>query len=577
MPFLPSNLLERDALAGDDRDTGEAQAGLNAKFPDTLTIVQVIATLQNKNYSGGFRMKIVTADQMRHIDQECSKVGLPTGVLMENAGKAVAEEVRRILGATDGQHVLMLIGPGNNGGDGLVAARYLHDWGLQVSLYLFGQRATDDPHLNLVKEQRVFQVTPRSGDLEELLSDGLSSATAVVDALLGTGKSRPLDEILVRALGQVGRVKERRPGLHIIALDLPSGLNADSGAVDPACLYADDTITLGFPKVGLFNPPGLERAGKITVVDIGIPSYLAEEVAIELITADWARSVLPKRPLGANKGTFGKVLVVAGSINYIGAAYLACSGATRVGAGLVTLATAASLQPILASKLTEVTYLPLPESSPGIISQQAAALIHQELSDYDVMLLGCGLGQSQSIVGFIKSLLLGGGVALPRLVLDADALNTLANSPSWWQQLVGNAILTPHPGEMARLVGVSTEEVQSDRVGMAKKTALEWQKTVVLKGAYTVTVAPDYQPRINPVANPGLASAGTGDVLSGVIAGLAAQGLTLADAAACGVYLHSEAGEIVRARLGDAGMVASDLLPTLPLVIKQLKENLADY
>jgi NAD(P)H-hydrate epimerase len=243
----------------------------------------------------------------------------------------------------------------------------------------------------------------------------------------------------------------------------------------------------------------------------------------------------------------------------------------------VTLATATSLQPILASKLTEVTYLPLPESSPGLISPQAASLIRQELSNYDVLLLGCGLGQSQSVTGFIKSVILGKKIALPRLVLDADALNTLAKIPRWWQRLADNAILTPHPGEMSRLAGISVEEVQSDRVGIAAKLAVKWQKTVVLKGAYTVIADPDGSPRISPVANPGLASAGTGDVLSGVIAGLVAQGLSLADAAACGVYLHGEAGEMVREKLGDAGMIATDLLPELPVVIKQLKETLPNH
>jgi NAD(P)H-hydrate epimerase len=267
------------------------------------------------------------------------------------------------------------------------------------------------------------------------------------------------------------------------------------------------------------------------------------------------------------------VLVVAGSINYIGAAYLACSGAIRVGAGLVTLATAASLQPVLASKLTEVTYLPLPESDSGIISPQAAELIHRELSRYDVLLLGCGLGQSESAIKFVDSVLLQSKTALPSLVLDADALNTLANTPQWWQQLAGDAILTPHPGEMARLAGVLVEEVQSDRAGITKKVAQEWHKTVVLKGAYTVIAAPDGQTRISPIANPGLASAGTGDVLSGAIAGLVAQGLNLFDAATLGVYVHGEAGEAVKTRLGNTGMIASDLLPLLPLVIKQLKES----
>lgn len=520
-------------------------------------------------------MKIVTADQMRQIDQECDKIGLPTSLLMENAGKMVAEEVRRILGTIDQQSILILIGPGNNGGDGLVVARHLHDWGAKVSLYLFGQRQAEDSNLKLVRERNITCIEVAQEENLNRLDEGLSSATAVVDALFGTGKSRPLGNIFVQALELVSKAKERQPALHIIALDLPSGLNADSGAVDPACLYADDTITLGFPKLGLFNLPGSERAGRITIADIGIPSYLAEDIPAELITADWARSVLPKRPLGANKGTFGKVLVVAGSINYIGAAYLACSGALRVGAGLVTLATPASLQPILASKLTEVTYLPLPESSPGVISAPAVKLIHQEVSNCDVLLLGCGLGQSQSTLRFVKSILLGAKVALPSLVLDADALNSLAKIPGWWRELTDNAILTPHPGEMARLVGVSLEEVQSDRIGVTKKVASAWHKTLVLKGAYTVVVTPDGQPRISAIANPGLASAGTGDVLAGVIAGLAAQGLTPGDAAACGVYLHGKAGEMVGKKLGDAGMVASDLLMALPQVIKQLKEKRA--
>ncbi len=524
----------------------------------------------------GVTVKILTVEQMRRAEQDCAKIGLPTSVLMENAGKAVAEEVRQILDATERQHILILIGPGNNGGDGLVAARHLHDWGAEVSLYLFSQRPAEDPNLELVRQRGITCVEAAQDKNLGNLDDLLSSANAVIDALFGTGKSRPLGVTFVQALDKVSKAKERQPGLRIIALDLPSGLDADSGAVDSACLYADNTITLSFLKPGLFNPPGSERAGKITVADIGIPSYLADQITTELITDDWARSVLPKRPLGANKGSFGRVLVVAGSINYIGAAYLACSGAIRVGAGLVTLATAASLQPILASKLTEVTYLPLPESSPGIFSPQAVRLIHQELNHYDVLLLGCGLGQSQSAIRLIKSTLLRLKPASLSLVLDADALNTLAKIPRWWQQLADNAILTPHPGEMARLAGVSIEEVQSDRVGIAKKVALGWHKTIVLKGAYTVITTPEGQSRISPIANPALASAGTGDVLTGAIAGLAAQGLSLFDAAACGVYLHGKAGEIVRNKLGDTGTIATDLLPVLPLVIKQLKEKMTN-
>jgi len=517
-------------------------------------------------------MKIVTAEQMGQIDRQCAQIGLPTSVLMENAGKAVAEEVRQILGAIDQQHIIILIGPGNNGGDGLVAARYLHDWGARVSLCLLSQRPPDDPNLKLVQERNITSVDAAQGEDLSRLDELLSSASAVIDALFGTGRGRPLSGIFLQALDRVSRAKKKWRGLRVIALDLPSGLNADSGAVDPGCLYADNTVTLGFPKLGLFKFPGAERVGKITIADIGIPTDLAESVTTELITSEWAKAVLPLRPLSANKGSFGRVLVVAGSINYIGAAYLACSGAIRVGAGLVTLATATSLQPILASKLTEVTYLPLPDSHSGIISSPAARLIHQQFNNYNVLLLGCGLGQSQSAIRFIRAVLFRSRSTLPSLVIDADALNTLAKIPNWWRQLTNDAILTPHPGEMARLVGVSVDEVQSDRLGIAKRVAAEWHKTIVLKGAYTVIATPDGQVKVSHIANPGLASAGTGDVLTGAIAGLVAQGLSLSDAAALGVYLHGEAGEMVRARLGDAGMIATDLLPELPQVIKQLKD-----
>ena len=513
-------------------------------------------------------MKILSADEMRKAEQESVRVGIAIDRLMENAGYAVAEEVRRILGDVNKKRILILIGPGNNGGDGLVSARHLHDWGARVSLFLLGKRAAGDKNLKLVQERGIACYKDLDGLDEQLLT-----ASTVIDALFGTGRSRPLDGIFREALQQVAQAEKKRPELKIIAMDLPSGLDSDSGAVDPATLYAEHTITLGFAKMGLFNPPGAERAGLVTVVDIGIPAYLADEVTTELITEGWARKALPRRPLGANKGSFGQVLVVAGSINYIGAAYLACSGAMRVGAGLVTLATAANLQPILATKLTEATHLPLPEANPGVVSAEAASIVLSELKNYDVLLVGCGLGQSEPVIGFIKSVLLGSGSALPPLVLDADALNTLAKTPDWWRKLAGDAILTPHPGEMARLAGVSVAEVQADRTGIAKRVASEWHKTIVLKGAYTVTSAPDGRCRINPVANAGLASAGTGDVLAGAIAGLLAQGLSLFDAAALGVFLHAQAGEMVKAKLGDTGMIASDLLSILPQVIKKLKET----
>jgi len=518
-------------------------------------------------------MKILTANQMRQVEQDCANIGLPPDKLMANAGKAFAEETRNILGDIKKQNLLILIGPGNNGGDGLVAARHLHDWGAKITLAFWGKRAEGDPNFAPLKERDLDVIGISEAEGPDTLEDRLPSFTAVIDALFGIGKIRPFQGALKAALEKVGNAKRNRPSLRIIALDLPSGLNADTGDIDPSSLFADNTITLGFPKTGLIRSPGVERVGRITVADIGIPAYLVEQVTSELIDKNWARTALPTRPLQANKGTFGRALVIAGSTNYIGAAYLASSGALRVGAGLVTLATATTLQPILAVKLTEVTYLPLPEAQRGVIAPAAAKLVHQNLESYSTVLLGCGLGQSRAVMEFIDNALLKARTIPLPLVLDADALNTLARVPNWWQRLSDDAILTPHPGEMARLAGSSVEDIQRDRLAVATRFAQEWHKTIVLKGAYTVIAAPDGRTRVSPIANPGLASAGTGDVLSGVITGLVAQGLPLFDAAAVGVFLHGQAGEIIRSRLGDAGMLASDLLPALPIAIKQLKDG----
>jgi NAD(P)H-hydrate epimerase len=519
-------------------------------------------------------MKVVTAEEMRQIDRAADSIGVGTDFLMENAGRAVAEEARKFVGGVIGKRILVIAGPGNNGGDGLVAARYLADWGAEVSLYLCGKRSADDKNMALAQERGVSMVKAEEDKDFADLDKSLAASDMVVDSVFGTGKSRVIEGLFKKVLTRVRDVAEKRAEMVVVAVDIPSGLDADTGAIDISCPRADITVTLGYPKPGLYNFPGADRAGQVIIVDIGIPPHLAEKIPTELITEEWVRSVLPQRPRSANKGTFGKVLVVAGSINYVGAAYLACMGAARVGTGLVTLATAQSLQPILASKLTEVTYIPLPEADAGVIASKAAPVLREALQGYDVLLMGCGLGQKRQVVEFIKAALFGlPKTGCPGLVLDADALNTLANVPNWWQELTQDAILTPHPGEMARLVGLSLEEVQGNRLEVARKMAIEWHKVVVLKGAYTIVAAPDGRVRISQMANQGLASAGTGDVLTGVIAGLVAQGMPLFDAAACGVYLHGRAGEMVRQDIGDAGMLASDLLPVLPRVIMDLKQG----
>jgi len=519
-------------------------------------------------------VKIVTTDEMIRLERESDKRGIPPSTLMENAGLAIAQRVTRLLEGAAGRHILILVGPGNNGGDGLVAARHLHDWGARVEIYLLRPRKDDDKNFQVVRD-RGIPISLSSDDQElSMLDHILSGCDAVIDAIFGTGKLRPLEGVIKDTLLRAREEKQSRPGLKVVAVDLPSGVDSDTGAADGSCLPADLTITLGYPKIGSFSFPGRDFIGELAVADIGIPAELGDGINTELITKNMIRTLLPQRPRNANKGTFGKVLVCAGSLNYIGAAYLACEAAMRVGAGLVTLATPRSLQPVLAVKLTEVTYAPLPEGSPGFIGGTAAQALHDRLADYDVLLMGCGLSQNPEVTAFVAAVLLEMPEPLsPAMVLDADALNAIAQTPQWWRMLTKDAILTPHPGEMARLSRSSVEKITQDRLMVAREQAAKWKKTVVLKGAHTILASPDGRAMISGTANPGLASAGTGDVLAGAIAGLLAQGLSYTEASACGVYLHGLAADMVRQEIGDAGMVASDLLPVLPQAIKKVKES----
>jgi hydroxyethylthiazole kinase-like uncharacterized protein yjeF len=557
-------------------------------------------------------MKIVTTDEMRRIEKAADAGGLSFATMMENAGRAVAEACQqdRWLGSKDRQ-ILVLVGPGNNGGDGLVAARHLHDAGDQVQLYIGKRQLEGDDHYVLTQERGI--ATARAEDDPNLksLKRLLREADVIVDALLGTGVSRPIEGLLKDVLEttkeEVGKRREEKgkeplvspsspssPSLPssplVVAVDVPSGLNCDNGAVDPVTIPADLTVTFGFPKVGQFLFPGAEYLGELLVADIDIPPSLADDVSLELATPQMVSELLPKRPLGAHKGTFGKALVVAGSVNYTGAAYLASAAATRVGTGLVTLALAANLHPILASKLSEVTFLLLPHDM-GAIVPDAMKILSERVSDYNALLLGPGLGRDEKTIEFVQRFLdrgwrskrprvgflvtgeeetegkEGKKEVLPLSVIDADGLNALADRPNWWKYLGGPNVLTPHPGEMARLVACGVDEVEADRVGAAREMATRWKQVVTLKGAHTIVAAPDGQTIIIPFANPGLATAGSGDVLAGAIVGFLAQGLSPFAAAVAGAYIHGLAGDLVRSELGTAGMVAGDLLPMLPQAI----------
>lgn len=516
-------------------------------------------------------LKVVSTAQMRRVEDRSEEAGVSKDTLMENAGLEVARAVRRRIGHLPGVRIVVLVGPGNNGGDGLVAARHLHRWGARVLAYLCGSRPSPDPKLDSLRDLGTPIACASDDDDLAMLRKWLALAHAVVDSVLGTGRSRPIESALASILGEVSHARSNRADLPLLALDVPTGLDADTGALDPLTPQPDVTLALGYPKLGMFALPGAASVGALETLDIGIPPGLDDDVKVELITAPSAARLAPPRPLAAHKGSFGRALIVAGSPNYVGAARLASLAATRVGAGLVTLAIPASLQPSAAAGATEPTFIPLPESSPGFADpEHAAPLLLEAMAGYDSLLVGCGLGQDPRTRDLLARLLLG-GAPIPPAVVDADALNFLASRGNdWSESFTHGAVLTPHPGEMSRLTGEPSSRLQADRVAAATTAAETWGKVVALKGAFTVVAAPDRRVALSPFANPGLASAGTGDVLAGAIAGLLAQGAGLFDAASLGVYLHGAAGERVRAELGDAGMVATDLLPELPKTIRAL-------
>ncbi|MBI2864861.1 MAG: NAD(P)H-hydrate dehydratase [Chloroflexi bacterium] len=520
-------------------------------------------------------MKVVTTGAMRDLEVKANGYGLSSAVLMQLAGLAFAEEVAESLGGAVGRRVLVLVGPGNNGGDGLVAAGWLHDWGAEVTLYLANRRLDGDHNLSLCRLRGIECVDAASDPELRRLKALLPSADVVVDALLGIGLGRPITGILKGILDIVGSVRpptDSRP--LFVALDVPTGLNADTGAADPACFAADVTVALGFPKLGMFLFPGAEKVGKLVTRSIGIPSQFASDISTRLLTPGYVKGLLPPRSAYAHKGTFGKVLVVGGSANYVGAPCLAALAALRAGAGLVTLATGGSLQPTLAAKITETTFLPLPEAEAGELGTEAVPIVCQALASYDVLLIGCGIGRHAETAEFARRTLedCPSGV---KIVVDADGLNALSEKERWWEEIGAPLVLTPHPGEMGRLTGHSIGEVNARRADFASQWSATCGKVVVLKGANTLIADPQGGLDISPWANPALAAAGVGDVLSGVIAGLLAQGLSLRDGASAGVYVHGAAGAAIREEMGDAGALAGELAGMVPEALRAIRESTA--
>lgn len=564
-------------------------------------------------------VKVVSIEEMRAIERATDAAGISYAAMMQRAGAAVAEVVTRLVEELPASQVLVLVGPGNNGGDGLVAARILAEQSeAGVDAYLFAPRDQgDEVYLAALEAGVSISGAAADEDWQEL-QELAANADVIVDAVLGTGARLPIEGDFKAALETVaeairfdedgawdesGVVWPAMPlpavesGAVVVAVDSPSGLDADTGELDPVALPADLTVTFAAAKYGQLAFPGADAVGTLIVADIDVPPDLPElaSVQTELATGEEVRVLLPARPRNSHKGTYGTVLAIAGSVNYVGAVALLGEAAYRVGAGLVTLAVPGTIYPMLASRLREATWLLLPQDM-GVVNASALQVLRDDIpGDTSAILLGPGLGQEEATAAFIRGLFRGGeqgkrgklGFASSRaadedtgphgfeftapLIVDADGLNNLAKIDEWWKLLPAGTILTPHPGEMGRLAGIDTAEVEADRFGVALAKAAEWNCIVVLKGAHTLIASPEGRLVALPFATDALATAGTGDVLSGCIAGLLAQGLEPFDAALAGAYIHGLAGRLSGEDLSARSTIAGDVLDMIPEALSMLE------
>jgi NAD(P)H-hydrate epimerase len=498
--------------------------------------------------------QLVTTEEMKALEQGSVGLGVSLDQLMDNAGLAVAERIHALEHGRAGR-ALVLVGPGNNGGDGLVCASHLRDWGWDVRLHLTPQRERDRDRFP------VLNAVPPGP-----LPDG--PVHVVVDALLGTGSSRPIEGALAEA---VDTVRASQLAARVVAVDVPSGVNADTGAADPRTLRASATVTLGLAKAGLYQYPARELAGDLYVADIGIPASLTDPVRTWLSDAELVRPFLPARPVDGHKGTFGKLLVLAGCASYCGAPYLTSAAAARAGAGLVRVATPSAVHPIVASKFAEATFAPLPQTDAGAVSREALPRLKELLAeDFDCLLIGPGLSQDWETRQVVEELLLGGLKLPARVVVDADGLNNIATQPDWPRRLPHGCVLTPHPAELGRLANLSIHEVLANRFELAREKAREWGQVIVAKGANTIVAGPDGRTVIDSGANPLVGTAGTGDVLAGTIAGLLTQGAGAWKGAVAATRVCSAAVGRLTPAYGRAGMLASDLHAEIPRAMRDI-------
>ncbi len=539
-------------------------------------------------------VKLFSVKEMLALEKEANENGLTYEMMMQNAGQGIAEEVNNSYRNLPIKSVVALVGSGNNGGDALVALSHLSQLQWNTTAYIVRKRDKDDPLIASLQEHAGKVVLFEEDTNYIQLNAILDACSILIDGVFGTGIKLPLKGETANILTYVKNYLDKRPNkMIVVAVDCPSGIDCETGEAATETIPAEMTVTMAGVKSGMIMLPAAKYTGKLRVASIGpidsFESFISNNKYI--LTADYVKNSLPDRALDAHKGTFGTAMIIAGSVNYTGAAFLSGMAAYRIGTGLVTMAIPSPLHAALAGQMPEATWILLPNEI-GVISADAARVVRQNLDRATAILIGPGFGLNDTTREFLHKLLADKGsggqidigfvhgtesgtreiILKVPVVLDADGLKLVSKINNWHKLLSSHSILTPHPGEMSVLTGVSTDEIQKNRLEIATKYAKKWGHVVVLKGAYTVIAEPEGKLAVVPIATPALARAGTGDVLAGIIVGLRAQGLDAFDAACAGAWIHATAGLQAAKRLGNtASVIASDVLNAIPEVLNSLE------
>ncbi|MBW2610266.1 MAG: NAD(P)H-hydrate dehydratase [Deltaproteobacteria bacterium] len=508
-------------------------------------------------------MRLVKASEMQEMDRlAIQELGIPGVVLMENAARGASRIFLEHFDPPQDSLVLVICGRGNNGGDGYVMARYLLQAGLKVAVVVLSdlEKISGDALINLeiIRHMGLETVEAPDPDTWAGLGQALKDCDYIIDGILGTGLNSPVRGLYAQVIEEVNASEK-----PVMAIDIPSGLNADTGQIMGIAVDADLTVTFGFPKLGQLMFPGADLVGRLARIDIGIPDTVADQVPTEchVVEPEYFSSLFHSEKGDIHKGNRGHLLILAGSTGKTGAATLTALGALRAGAGLVTLGVPRGLNHILESKLTEAMTVPLPETEDGGLSLEAEKEIKGLIEGKTALAIGPGLSTNEETSALVRKIVSTCGLPM---VIDADGLNGLASELNVLADHKGKRILTPHPGEMGGLTGLKNSDIQSDRAGTAIRFAKEHGCYLVLKGARTLIAEPDGKIFLNPTGGPALASGGSGDVLTGLIAGLLARGWPMAKAAMAGVYMHGMAADLLAEDMGQAGILAGELLDVLP-------------